>query len=55
MPVNLSTGWMRTEAGMEDSEERLEALDFNWSSSSSISWPKTSLVECRVEGDELLS
>ena len=52
----LSTGWTSTDAGIEDSEERLEALDFSCSSSSSISRPKTSLVECRAEDeDELYS
>jgi hypothetical protein len=45
---------MSTEAGTEDKDERLEARDFICSSSSSISWPKMSLVERRAEDEEEL-
>jgi hypothetical protein len=52
---SFSSGWIRTEAGIEEKEERLDALDFSWERSSSLSamsWLKMSLVEFLVEGDE---
>lgn len=48
----FSSGWTSTEAGIEEKEDRLDALDFMWLRSSSTSRPKISLLECLVEDDE---
>jgi hypothetical protein len=52
--AEIGFGCKSTEAGTDDRDERLDALDFICSSSSSISRPKISLVECRAEDEEEL-